>query len=319
MSRSTAFKVGRIAFVLLVAAFLVKVGADNADQLRHVHLRARVVPLVAAAPLVVLAGLLLPLGWRRLVSAWGPELPLRVGLRIWVLSQASRYVVTGVATLASRTALAAKAGVARSLAAASTVVEIGVLVVLAGVAAAACLPSRVLAGPVRLAGVVVGLGGLAALPVVLRLGGRAVPRLEALRPDALRPDRLYEAIGIDAASIAVRSAAFVLFAVGLLPHIGARDALLLAGSLQGAALIGLIGITPAGIGVREGVLAELLHRGLGQVTLGDAAAVAVAWRAYEFLFEIGWVVLATAMGRTTQVDKGRADQDEIAGGGRPAG
>ncbi|MCU1463409.1 MAG: hypothetical protein JWO37_3484 [Acidimicrobiales bacterium] len=313
MSRSTALKGARIAFALLVAAFLVKVGVDNASQLRHVHLRARPRPLIAGAPLVVLAGLLLPLAWRRLVSAWGTDVPARVALRIWVLSQASRYLLTGVATLASRTALSAKAGVARSLAAASTLVEIGILVVLAAVGAAACLPSRVLAAPVRLAAVIVGLAALAALPVVLRFGGRALPRLHALRPEALRTGRLYETVAIDAASIALRCLAFVLFAIGLLPHVGVGDGFLLAGALQAAALVGLIGFTPAGLGVREGVLAGLLHRGLPQVTLGDAAAVAVAWRAYEFVFEVGWVVTATVMGRKTQVRARAADNDGTTG------
>jgi uncharacterized membrane protein YbhN (UPF0104 family) len=49
-------------------------------------------------------------------------------------------------------------------------------------------------------------------------------------------------------------------------------------------------VTPAGLGVREGAMIGLLsHR----FTTTDAAALAVAWRAWEFGFELAWLGLGT--------------------------
>ena len=72
--------------------------------------------------------------------------------------------------------------------------------------------------------------------------------------------------------------------------IRAGDAWLLAGAVQAAAVIGIIGVTPAGIGVREGAMIGLLSHRFGTT---DAAAIAVAWRAWEFAFELGWLGFGT--------------------------
>jgi uncharacterized membrane protein YbhN (UPF0104 family) len=61
---------------------------------------------------------------------------------------------------------------------------------------------------------------------------------------------------------------------------------------MGAAVIGIIGITPAGIGVRETAMVGLLSHRLGTT---DAAAIAVAWRAYEFSFELLWLAIGSAV------------------------
>jgi uncharacterized membrane protein YbhN (UPF0104 family) len=51
----------------------------------------------------------------------------------------------------------------------------------------------------------------------------------------------------------------------------------------------MVGITPAGLGVREGVIAGLLAARFGA---GNAAAFAVAFRAWDFAFELVWIAIA---------------------------
>ena len=48
----------------------------------------------------------------------------------------------------------------------------------------------------------------------------------------------------------------------------------------------MVRITPAGIGVREGVIAAILA---DRFALTDAAALAVVVRAWDFTFELGFL------------------------------
>ena len=57
------------------------------------------------------------------------------------------------------------------------------------------------------------------------------------------------------------------------------DINLLVGASYAGILAGMIGITPAGIGVREGVITTILATQMG---IGDATAFAVLSRAWEF-------------------------------------
>tara|TARA_B100000674_G_scaffold216319_1_gene177405 strand:- start:120 stop:347 length:228 start_codon:yes stop_codon:yes gene_type:complete len=56
----------------------------------------------------------------------------------------------------------------------------------------------------------------------------------------------------------------------------------------------MIGVTPAGLGVREGVMAAILASHFGLV---DAAAFALLSRAWEFSFEMLFLAAATWWGR----------------------
>jgi uncharacterized membrane protein YbhN (UPF0104 family) len=86
---------------------------------------------------------------------------------------------------------------------------------------------------------------------------------------------------------AVTSAAFVLFAAAVLP-VRAGDVWLLVGAVNAAATLGTLGITPAGLGVREGILAALLADRFG---LGSGAALAVAARVWDTAVELAWLGL----------------------------
>lgn len=318
-------RAGRLALVVVVAATLAKVALDNAGALAHVHLHLHGGWLVLAVPFSLVSGLLLALGWRALLGAWGAALGRAAAMRIWWRAQASRYIPTGMVAVASREVLSAKEGVPRSLGAASNVVELVIGVAWGGVVAGALLPSSVLPLAAR---ALVGAGALVvlgALPWVLRTGGRVLPRrllarLPALADTGLEPAALYRAIGLYGVSIGAKSVAFALVAAALTrAHPG--DVPLLMGTVQGASVIGIFGITPAGIGVREGIMVVLLGARFG---VGDALALAVAWRAWELAFELSWLGGGLLMGLRRPGSTGagggeRAGGDSGSDGGERAG
>lgn len=283
-------RLARLAVVAAVVAVVAKVAVDNAGALSRVRLQLDALWLVAAVPCTASAGLLLALGWRRLLAAWGSDLGLAAAIRIWWRAQASRYLPTGMVAVASREVLSARQGVPRSLGAASNLVEIGILVAWGAVVAGALLPSSVLPLVLRALVVAAGAALLAGLPWALRLGRRLLPsrllgRLPALASTGLCPGAHYRAAVLYGASVAAKSAAFVLVAAAILPvHPG--EVALLMGAVQGASVVGILGVTPAGIGVREGVMALVLGPSLG---LGSALALAVVWRAWELAFELVWL------------------------------
>jgi hypothetical protein len=105
----------------------------------------------------------------------------------------------------------------------------------------------------------------------------------------------------------VTSAAFVAFSAAVLPARGG-DVWLLAGALNAAAVLGTVGITPAGLGVREGILAALLQHRFG---LGDAAALAVAARVWDVAFELLWLALVQHRAFRSGAQSGAANRPAI--------
>lgn len=290
-----------ILAVVAVAALLAHEAVGNFGALSKVHVRLRAGWLVAAVPCSVVSGLLLALAWRSMLAAWGANIGRAVAVRVWWRSQASRYLPTGAFAVASREVLAGRVGVARSLGATSNVVELGVLMAWGAVVAGALLPSSLLPVPAR---VLVALGGSAAvvaLPWGMRLGSRLVPRLvprlaarvPALADMGLAPLGMYRSFALYAASIAAKSAAFTLMVAGLVTvHPG--DAALLMGAVQGASIVGVLSISPAGLGVREALLIVLLGPRFGA---GNALALAIAWRAWELAFELAWLAVGGGAAR----------------------
>jgi uncharacterized membrane protein YbhN (UPF0104 family) len=137
---------------------------------------------------------------------------------------------------------------------------------------------------------------IAGHPHVLRLLSRPAEVLTGRAgPPAGRP--LVAAAGIAGANMAIKSAAFLLFARALLP-VHAGDTALLVGAVNLAVVAGMIGITPAGIGVREGVLAAVLGSRFGAA---DAAALALALRLWDLAVELPWVAAAVITGRRPAV------------------
>ncbi|MCU1352888.1 MAG: hypothetical protein JWM05_2097 [Acidimicrobiales bacterium] len=286
-TRRRLFLVARVVFGVAIIAVLVLAATRSADDLRKVDFELSPGWLLAAAPFTFAGGILLPLAWRQTLGAYGVELPRAKAVRVWCLSQASRFIPGNVALVASRVLLSSREGVPRSLAAGSLALEGGMIVVWGGFFAS-WLPSSIIPWPLRLLMAGGALTVLVGLPVLLRVSGRVLSsRFPALAPESLRPRRLYEAVGLYGLNNLVRACGFVLVAAAL-HTIDPRDVWLIIAAVNLGALVGMIGITPAGLGVREVSIAALLvHR-----FEGNAAAFAVAFRAWDFAFELVWLGLA---------------------------
>lgn len=293
--RDRLLTAGRWAFAAVLVVVLVLAAAKNADQLRDVELQLQLGWLLAAIPFTFLGGLLLPLAWRHVLFAYGQELSRATAVRVWCVSQASRFVPTGVALVASRVLLSAKEGVSRSLAGASLGVELGLMLLWGGFYTA-WLPSYWLPGPLRALIMVGSVGALLALPWLLRLVGRFLPRFPSIAPDALRVRHLYEASLLYGVNDLVRCFGFV-FVTAALHTIDGSDVFRVTAAINLGVVVGMVGITPAGLGVREGVVAALLAPRFG---LGNAAAMAAAYRAWDFLFELVWIGIAVRWERRTR-------------------
>lgn len=277
----------RVAFAVLLIGVLVKAGVDNWDQLRDVTLQPQPGWLIAGIPFTFVGGLALPLAWRHVLFAYGETMERSTAVRVWCVSQSSRFVPGNVALVASRVLLANREGIPRSLAGASLFVELG-LMLLWGAFYSSWLPSYWLDGWLRALLATGAIGVLVSFPWVIRLIGRFLPRFPAIAPDALRIKHLYEAIGLYGLNDMVRCAGLVMVTASL-HTIDHTDLFRVTAVVNVAMIVGMIGITPAGLGVREGVVAALLEPRFG---LGTAAAMAVAYRVWDFVFELLWLGIA---------------------------
>ena len=296
--RRPALRVARTVVALATVGVLVLIGHRNAADLAKVHLRLRPVWLVAALPVYAAGTLFLALGWREMLSSFGHRLAVRTAVRVWWRAQVARYVPTGLAAFASRAALARQEGVPTALGAASMALELAILIGWACLIAAVGLSSNLLAIPLRAVLGAAAAAGLVTLPLLYPwAAGRfhRIPALTTLAHTRGRPGALYASVGLYGVFAVAKSVAFVLFSAALVPLHGG-DAWLLAGAVQAAGVIGMIGVTPAGIGVRETAMVGFLYRRFGA---SDAAALAVGWRAFEFAFELGWLGLGTVLRRPT--------------------
>ena len=293
VNRRRLFLVARLVFAAVIIAVLVVAAVDQWDELRTVEFEPTPGWMLAGVPFTFLGGILLPLAWRHTLGAYGVDLPASTAVRVWSISQASRFIPGNVALVASRVLLSAREGVPKSLAGASLALEGGLIIVWGGFYAS-WLPSTWVPGPLRLLMALGAVAALVALPWLLRTAGRLVPRFPALRPDALRIRHLYEAVGLYGLNNLVRSCGFVFVTAALHTMDVPRDIFLVVGTANLAAIVGMIGITPAGIGVREGVVVVLLEHRFGA---GTALALAVAWRAWDFAFELLWTGIAVVWER----------------------
>jgi uncharacterized membrane protein YbhN (UPF0104 family) len=155
------------------------------------------------------------------------------------------------------------------------------------------IPSSVVSTPTRVVLATGAAVALATLPWSLRVLGGRMKRLAALAPDKLQSKEMVEAVGLFGLNSTLRAARFVALAAALLP-LTAGDVPLVLGAGYAGVIAGMIGITPAGLGVREGVIVAVLAREFG---VGDAAALAVLLRAWDLVFELGFLAVATWVGR----------------------
>jgi len=300
-----------VAFSLAVAVVLVVVCVRAVTSLSSVSLDVDI-PWLALGWLVALGSFpLLAVAWTAVLRSYGQPVAVAVAVRIWCLAQASRYLPTGLAAVASRAVLAAGEGVPATLTVTTIAVEGGLLVAWSSAAGAALLVAGGHEAVIPLAAA--GAGGVVGIPIILILAGTAgsaaldptggvaqrggsvavagrwAAGLVARLTHRPGPPDAPPLVGADLTvgiNMAVKTLAFLLLARALLPVHG-TDLALLAGTVNVAAVAGLVGITPAGIGVREGVIAALLGHRFG---IADATALAFALRAFDLSVEVPWVL-----------------------------
>jgi uncharacterized membrane protein YbhN (UPF0104 family) len=297
-----------IAVLAVVAGFFLATLAARWNDV--ISLKWRLQPAVFA-----LACVLLALSYGLVACLWGLALRraagthVAAGARIWFLSNLARYVPGNVWSYVGAVELARREGVARR----TTLAVMALTQVLSvGVALAVGLPvllaERARLGRPALLGAVVAVvvAALAALfrRPLLALARRRVPGFDLgeLTPSAGTVVLLV--LGY-AAYWAVTGLAFAALVASLYP-LAAGDIPLLVAAYAAAYAAGFLALlTPAGLGVREGVLVVALAPVL---PAGPALVVALVSRVWMMLLELAGAGVAHLVSRSAGA--GRAARRE---------
>tara|TARA_Y100001949_G_scaffold164798_1_gene159986 strand:- start:45 stop:542 length:498 start_codon:yes stop_codon:yes gene_type:complete len=140
---------------------------------------------------------------------------------------------------------------------------------------------------------VIAATGLVAAPWWIPAIGERLSRVKKFAIPQPRRRLLVDGVALLGASVAVRAVGTVALAAAFL-EVDSADVSLIIGASYAAVIAGMIGITPAGLGVREGVLTAILVNRFG---LADAAAFALLSRVWEFGFEMAFLGAASWWGR----------------------
>jgi uncharacterized membrane protein YbhN (UPF0104 family) len=246
-----------------------------------------------------LACVLLALSYALVACLWGLALrraagtPVRAGARIWFLANLARYVPGNVWSFVGAVELARREGVARSrtlaVMALTQVLSVGVAL-LAGLPVLLAERAR-LGRPALLGAVAVVVVAAGAAVFRRQLLGLARRRLPGLDPGALVPAPGTVAlltVGYAAywAVTGLAFAALVASAYRLAPG----DVPLVVAAYAAAYAVGFLSLlTPAGLGVREGVLVVALAPVL---PAGPALVVALVSRVWTMLAELAGAAAA---------------------------
>jgi len=285
--------------VIVTIVVLVRIGRKHGNDLQDLDLNFNFFWLVNAAIAVVVANLMLPLGWRSLISSFGKTVAAGRAVRLWCLAQTARYLPTGLVAVVSRVHLAQKEGLSRSLTIASVAIETAALLCWSIVFCAIFVPSTTFPDAMRWVAGTASAAALLAAPWLLSQGSNQLSRLVKLDIASPNPNQLLKALTVLGTSVAVRGAGTVCLAAGFL-RIDSSDVPLLIGATYASVVAGMVGITPAGLGVREGVMTAILATRFG---LADAAAFALFVRAWEFAFEMLFLAGASWWGRSRRLPR----------------
>ena len=281
------------AVVAVTAMVLVRIAVQHGGELSGVSLSFNFFWLPHAAVASSVANLLLPLGWRRLIVAFGSTITTGQAVRLWSLAQAARYVPTGLLAVTSRLQLAAKAGISKTVTMSSIAIETAVLFAWALLTCALFVPSSTFPSLTRWSSGAAAVIGLATLPWLVPAASTRLSKLKKISVPRTQPRVLCEGIALLGLSVFARALSTVCLAAGYL-ELSSSDLPLIVGATYAAVIAGMIGVTPAGLGVREGVITVILA---GKFGLTDAAAFALISRAWEFTLEMLFLVAASWWGR----------------------
>jgi glycosyltransferase 2 family protein len=290
-----------VAVLAVVAGFFV--AALSARWRDVISLKWQLQPAV-----FVIACGLLALSYALVACLWGWALgraagtPLRAGARIWFLSNLARYVPGNVWSYVGAVELARREGVARrttlAVMALTQVLSVGVALL---VGLPVLLAERARLGrPALLGTLTVALLAAAAVVFRRRLLELARRRFPELEPGDLAPSTSTVALLVAgyAAYWLLTGLAFAVFVRSLYP-LPAGDVPLAAAAYAAAYAAGFLSLlTPAGLGVREGVLVVALAPVL---PAGPALVVALLSRLWMMLAELAGAGAAQLAARGTRV------------------
>jgi uncharacterized membrane protein YbhN (UPF0104 family) len=285
------------AVLAVVAGFFVATLAASWQDVISLKWRLR-------PPVFALACLLLAVSYALVAGLWGLALrraagtPLATGARIWFLSNLARYVPGNLWSYVGAVELARREGVARR----TTLAVMALTQLLSvGVAMAVGLPVLLaerarLGRPALLGAAVVAAAAVAAVVFrrqLLELARRRVPGLE---PGGLAPSPGTVALLVVgyAAYWSVTGLAFAALVASLYP-LAAADVPLVVAAYAAAYAAGFLSLlTPAGLGVREGVLVIAMTPVL---PAGPALVVALLSRVWMMLTELAGTGIAHLIAR----------------------
>ena len=298
------------AVVIATIVVVIRVGSQRGSDLQGLDVDLNFFWLGSAAVATATANLLLPMGWNCLIASFGSGLATGRAIRLWCLAQTARYVPTGLLAVVSRVQLATKEGISRSLTLASVAIETGALLCWSVFLCTLFVPSTTFPELVRWLA-----GGCSALilfcsPWLIRRVPQSFPILRSIGTVVPDSSLLVRAFGLWGVSVAVRGIGTVCLAAGFLT-LSSDDVPLVVGAMYAAVVAGMIGITPAGLGVREGVMTAILASRFG---LADAAAFSLFVRAWEFGSEMLFLGAASWWGRHRKSPTQSGMDSEIADG-----
>ena len=268
--------------VIATTVIIVRVAFRHLDELSNFRFNLTVYWLLPAALATTAANFLLPLGWRYLIIAYGLEIKKSTAIKLWCLAQTGRYLPTGVMAVVTRISLALKLSIPKSVTATSIVVETLFLLAWAALTCALFIPTSTVALGLKWLLGSVALVGLLTLPKMMSGIGAKLTKTNPLKGDLATQFNMHRASALFGASIFARVLGTIAMAFTFL-DVSYGDIGLLIGASYAGILVGMVGITPAGIGVRESVLVAVLIAPLG---IGDATAFAILSRAWEFSAEM---------------------------------
>ena len=294
----------RWVVVAATVAVLFRVASGHTSELKAIELDFNIFWMANAAIATTAANLLLPLGWRQILISFDQVLSAGPAVRLWCLAQTARYLPSGLLAIASRLQLATKAGISRTITATSLVVETATLFAWALLVCAIFAPSVALPVGIRwLLGITCAFG-LINSSWLISFACVRMSRLKKLNMSKPHGRFLVKSTALLGASVATRAIGTTCLAVGFL-GIDSSDVTLIIGAAYAGVAAGMVGITPAGLGVREGVMTAILAHRFG---LSDAAAFALVSRAWEFAFEMVFLMVASWWGRGSQSNS-ESDKD----------
>ena len=299
MSRHPGLR--RLLTFALVAAAFVFLGLEierNVDQLRSFRWEVRpglLLLSVLALSLVLLWGVAV---WRVLLRSFGADVPFRALARAWFLANLSRYIPGVVWQFVSLAQLGPSVGLAPAATVTSLLVQMGFMLLSAGVVGVWLLPVS-LAG--ELAGLLPALRWLSPVslvlvhPRVIRTGLGVVERVTRRTTMEWRGSwaRGVGILVLAGVSWGLYGAAFHLFLASFVPlPLSAFPAVTAMNAL--AFIVGYAAFfAPGGLGFKEAALTLLLA---GLVPTGVAASLAIASRLWTIAGELGPALLLLRRG-----------------------